>query len=96
MTSAERRARTTTLFHEALDKPVEGRLAYLKEASAGDPELFAKVRAYLEAYAEVATAVVPNQNDGPGLALESIDALIDLGDRYEQIKFLGRGGMGVA
>ena len=95
MTPRESKAQATTLFHEALAQPADQRLNYLREASAGDARLFDKVRALLEAYVEVETAVPPDGEDRPSLALESIDTLIDLSDRYERIKFIGEGGMGV-
>jgi serine/threonine protein kinase len=96
MTPRERKAQTTTLFHEALAKPAERRLDYLREASAGDAKLFEKVRELLEAYVEVETAVPSDgSDDRPSVVLQSIDTLIDLSDRYEEIKFIGEGGMGV-
>jgi len=96
MTPRERKAQTTTLFHEALAKPAERRLDYIREASAGDAKLFDKVRELLEAYVEVETAVPSDgSDDSPSVALQSIDTLIDLSDRYEEIKFIGEGGMGV-
>jgi tRNA A-37 threonylcarbamoyl transferase component Bud32 len=96
MTPLDRKARTTTLFHEALAKPAAQRLHYLREASAGDAALFDKVSELLEAYAEVETAVPwDGGDDTPNLALQSIDALLDLSDRYKEIKFIGEGGMGI-
>lgn len=96
MTSHERKARTTTLFHEALAKPAAQRLDYLRDAAAADAGQFEIVKELLEAYAEMETAV-PSEGgvDGSSLALQGIDTLIDLSDRYEEIKFIGEGGMGV-
>lgn len=87
MTPHERKVQTTTLFHEALAKPTEQRLDYLREVSADDVRQFDKVKELLEAYGEIETAVPSDGSvDMPSLALQSIDALIDLSDRYEETR----------
>ena len=71
----------------------EQQLIFLKEACAGDDELFRRVKDLLDSYAEVKT-VVPVSPKSTTQLLDS-NALIALGERYEDIKPIGAGGMGI-
>jgi len=96
MTREERKSRTAELFHEALTRTQDQRSAFLAEACAGDEELRRKVKELLDADSEARTSYPT-----PGLREEltpftpDAEMFIALGERYDGIEFIGRGGMGV-
>src|ERR1051325_151024 len=95
MTSAERKRRITALFHNALARPPEERLKYIKEASAGDAQLFETVSELVAAHEAMETvAPAKCRKENPNFVLQSM-SLVDLTERYEKISFIGAGGMGV-
>jgi hypothetical protein len=96
MTRDERKSRTAELFHEALTRTQDQQSAFLSEACAGDEELFRKVKELLDADAEMRTAC-PASSAREELTpfTPDPDVLTALGERYDDIEFIGRGGMGV-
>jgi protein kinase-like protein/WD40 repeat protein len=91
------RQRIADLFEDALDRPAEGRAAFLDEACAGVPELRREVQSLLIAY---------ERSDGflERPDLEQLAALVAAGEEqavlpamvgpYRVVRELGRGGMG--
>jgi WD40 repeat protein len=89
----DQKARTAELFHEALAREPDQQLPLLKEACAGDAELLRRVKALLDSYADVRTIYPPSAE--PETHLLASDTLVALSERYEHIKAIGEGGMGV-
>jgi len=90
MTPEEPTSRTAKLFEQALAHPPERRSAFWMSECAGDEGLYQSVKRLLD-HAELPTLdVLPDSGfaDPPALP-ESVH------QRYENIEFLGRGGMGV-
>jgi Protein kinase domain/WD domain, G-beta repeat len=85
--------RTAQLFHEALALEPDQQSAFLKDACADDGELFRRVKDLLDSYAEVST--IGPTTAKPKTELLDSDTLLALGERYECISPIGRGGMGV-
>lgn len=94
---ADRLSRVTTIFHKALEIPVERRLDFLTEACDGDSELHARVQRLLDSAGETDSAL-GEQPDGPIHPLQSSPPIFVaaevLDGRYEVIRFIARGGMG--
>jgi hypothetical protein len=88
-----RKSRTAELFYEALALEPDQQSAFLKESCADDADLFRKLRDLLDSYAEVKTSEeIPAK---PATQLLDSDTLIALAERYEDIRLVGHGGMGV-
>jgi serine/threonine protein kinase len=93
----EQYKRIGDLYHEALAREPDERVAYLAEACAGDEELRRQVEALLAAHeqaGEFLTAPVPSLlNPTPDDRKPGVAAGLKLG-QYEVISLLGAGGMG--
>jgi WD40 repeat protein len=89
----DRKSRTVELFHEALERDPKERTEFLREACAGDSGLFRRLKDLLDSYAEVET-VGPIPQEPTEQILDS-DTLVALAERYEDIKPIGIGGMGL-
>ena len=90
MTPEDQTSHTAELFDQALARPPDQRSAFLKEACAGDDELFHKVSRLLENAGVRTGDVLPD----PG-SVRTPPLPDSIMQRYESIEFLGRGGMGV-
>jgi WD40 repeat protein len=94
MTLEERKRRITTLFHDALTRTPDERSAFLAKACAGDDELLRRLNELLDAYAGVETAARSSDEGATPLMFDP-EVLTALGERYEDLTFIGSGGMGI-
>jgi len=96
MTPQERKSRTATLFNEALIRTADQRSAFLSQACAGDEQLLQRVKELIDAYAGVKTST-PSSGPNQEATLSTLDpdVFLALGERYDNIDFIGSGGMGV-
>jgi WD40 repeat protein len=69
-------------------------LTFLKEACAGDADRFGKLKELLDSYAEVRTAT-GSISSTPATRLLDPETLVALAEQYEDIRPIGRGGMGI-
>jgi serine/threonine protein kinase len=86
--------REVEVFEAALELPPGQREAYLEQASAGDPELFQRIRALLRA-AEKSTeflAPTPSKHEA---SLPAIEKPGDRIGRYKLLQQIGEGGCGI-
>jgi serine/threonine protein kinase len=90
----ERNIRIAELFNEALTLEPTRRSSFLRHQCTSDEELYRRVNDLLSAYAEVKTLGPISQMSG---SLELLDSttLLALGERYEGIRLIGHGGMGI-
>ena len=89
--------RIQTLFHEAAERPPEGRAAFLRDACGDDDSLAAEVVAMLDEDARGASLLDQEVAEIAGRAAGGEDvppALRQIG-AYMVLKMLGEGGMGV-
>jgi hypothetical protein len=97
MTAQEQESQTAELFHGALACAPDQRSAFLKEACGGDEAMRLKVEALLAVYNDVRTAApapsTPNHQTDE--APFDPDVLIAISERYEALRFIGFGGMGL-
>jgi serine/threonine protein kinase len=99
MMKAEGRSRAITIFHRVLEIPVERRMDFLAEACAGDSALRIEVQELLD-NAERTTSLLDTEPCGRILpqrphSSPPIFAPGDVvGQRYEVIRFIAKGGMG--
>jgi hypothetical protein len=90
MTSAERTSKTAELFEQALARPAEERSAFLAAVCAGDAEMFGAVNRLLENTGASTGDFVR------GGGIRKPPSLPDSAkERYQDIEFIDRGGMGV-
>ena len=94
---AQRLQQIEDLFHAALDRAPEGRVAFLDQACAADPDLRAAVERYLAAAGvdfSLLDQPIPHVKDfdvpaEPAAAFEGQQI-----KSYQIVRLLGRGGMG--
>lgn len=90
----EQWARLKTIFHDALDQPVESRRAWLADACGGDTELLREAEALLTAHDTAGGFLDQPAQIDP----EDVDTLLPgshLGKDYQINGVIGRGGMGI-
>ncbi|MGH9852756.1 MAG: protein kinase domain-containing protein, partial [Blastocatellia bacterium] len=95
--TSERWRKVKQIFQAAIELPVVGRTAYLKEVCAGDPSMLAEVESLVAAHEQPGSFL-----DEPALDLAAADSSARQADsligeslgRYRILELLGRGGMG--
>jgi tRNA A-37 threonylcarbamoyl transferase component Bud32 len=93
----ERWRRINDIFHTALEHDTTTREAYVREATAGDPELFQEVETLLATHQESPDILEkPAWMIEPELAMGHDDSLVhkQVG-QYRILEEVGRGGMGI-
>ena len=86
--------RERELFGEALDLPVEKRVAFLKEACGADLELLERILDLLNAYSAGSPVLRTTFDSQAGLSPISEGPGTRIG-RYKLLQKIGEGGMGV-
>ncbi len=94
MTLEERKRRITTLFQDALTRTPNERSAFIAKACAGDEELLRRLNELLDAYAGVETSAQSSDENATPLTFDP-EVLTALSERYEDLTFIGSGGMGI-
>ena len=93
----ERWRRINEIFHAALERDGEARAAFLRDATAGDPDLFREVESLIGSHSKAGAFLdVPAWGVAPDLMFDEADSLVgrQVG-AYRVIEEIGRGGMGV-
>lgn len=95
--NAERWRRVNELFHAALERDARSREAFLREATAGDPELLREVQSLIDTSLRAGNFLdVPAYGVAPHLMFDEVESLAGrhIGV-YRVLEEIGRGGMGV-
>jgi serine/threonine-protein kinase len=93
----ERWRRINEIFHAALERDGEARAAFLRDATAGDPDLGREVESLIGSLSNAGRFLdVPAWGVAPELMFEDADSLVgrQVG-AYRITEEIGRGGMGV-
>jgi serine/threonine protein kinase/Flp pilus assembly protein TadD len=98
MMNAEGWSRANSIFHRALEIPVERRMDFLAESCAGDFALRAQVQKLLDNAQETTSFLEGEERDRTLSLLLPTHSIFTAGDvvgaRYEVVGFIAKGGMG--
>ena len=91
-------SRAKTIFHRALEIPLERRTDFLAESCAADPALRAQVQELLDDAVETTSFLEAGECDRTLPLLQQSHSIFAVGDvvggRYEVVRFVAKGGMG--
>jgi serine/threonine protein kinase/predicted negative regulator of RcsB-dependent stress response len=90
-------SRLKRLFHEALERPSDQRSAFIREVEARDAFMGRRLAALLQAHQQQTGPVDRPDVDTEPLVQDDPPAFVNgelIADRFEIVRFLGRGGMG--
>ena len=94
MMKAEGRSRAITIFQRVLEIPVERRMDFLAEACAADSALRVEVQELLDNAEETTSLLATEPCERPHSSPPIFASGDVVGQRYEVIRFIAKGGMG--